>query len=302
MQLAAKSYASPDHIAVQMNRARRMTGEQVHHLRSYLVAELIVLASLGEIAILGLKAHNTLVALLALIPLVANLPRLRDLFLDVFTKECDAVNTAGSPVPNPREALLWPQGRHQLTWPNAFASGDRELYADDGALSNALQTMPTGTYFVAHRTHLLVSVAPALKNVDENGVRLSRVRVSDLAFGSIMHRMFRGNDRSAITSEYGVSLMMNTIRGDALATLAMVGRGVNFVRSVLQTVTAKQSRPSSHVRVNDPPLYVPGEPVDQTTAPRQNNYPPSYIPSTPVDQATTARQNSVSERELTLRA
>jgi len=302
MQLAAKSYASPDHVAVEMNRARRMTGEQVHHLRSYLVAELIVLASLGEIAILGLKAHNTLVALLALIPLVANLPRLRDLFLDVFAKECDAVNTAGTSVTNQREGLLWPQGRHQLTWPNAFASGDRELYADDGALSNALQTMPTGTYFVAHRTRLLVSVAPAVKNVDENGVRLSRVHVSDLAFGSVMHRLFRNSHRAAPNPGYGMALVMNTIRGDALATLAMVSRGVNFVRSRLQTVTAKQSRTSKHIREDDPPLYVPEGPVDRATPPRQNNYPPSYIPGVPVDQATAARRNSVSERELTLRA
>jgi hypothetical protein len=280
MPIAAKRYVSPDHVAVQLNRARRMTTEQTHHLRSYLLAELIVMALLGELAVVGLKTHNTLLTLIALIPLVANLPRVKDLFLDVFTKECDGVNTAGTPEQNSSGDEVWPQGRHQLTWQSTFAYGGRELYADDRPLRSALQTTSGGTCFVAHRTRLLVSVAPAGGNVSENGATLSRVQVSDLAIGSIMHRLFRSNDRSTPSSTFGVSLLVNTIRGDALATLAMGERGAHFLKTLINKVTANRERPRRIAAANQP----------------------LTLHAKPVRRAPDYDENAVSEAELTLPA
>jgi hypothetical protein len=280
MQLAAKSYASPDHVAVQLNRARRMTTGQTHHLRSYLLAELIVMALLGELAVIGLKTHNPLLTLLALIPMVANLPRVKDLFLDVFTKECDGVNTAGIPEANSSTDQVWPQGRHQLTWQSAFAYGGRDLYADDRPLRSALQTTSGGTCFVAHRTRLLVSVAPAAGNVSENGATLSRIQVSDLAIGSIMHRLFRSNDHSNASSAFGVSLLVNTIRGDALATVAMGARAAHFLRTLIHKAAANHERPR------------------RIAAPNQT----AQLRGKPVRRSSDYDENAVSEAELTLPA
>jgi hypothetical protein len=268
MQLAASRSASPDHIAVQANRAGRITGGQRDHLWSHLFTELAVAIAAVVVATACLGSQHRWLAALPLLFLIANIPRLWALAADVFFGRCDAVAISGKAAVVRTRRPLWPRQRHQLTWPNTFAFGDSVLSTDDDTMQSALQAMPSGLCYVARHTRLLISVAPKVSRNDDAESFAAAARVNDMAIGSIMHRLSIENDRATNASWMRMPVLVNTVRGDFLATAALVMRGIDLGRGLLVQRQHPQRRTADPVIGA---LELRGRPVRQSRPARTSN-------------------------------